>query len=263
MTDLVIMKDRQAVTTSLNLAESFEKEHKNVIQVIESKIQSAENSAHYKKMFALGSYVDSRGREQKMYYMNRDGWTFIAVGFTGRKADSFKLKYIEAFNQMENHIKSGQSKQIDSDLEEIKRMNATARVMNATSRQAKMYMDMAKDATTEVNKALLQDKMEQALSGYHQLEWEIFLLQLDNELHEVKYIGTSQTEISTEIESKGKMVPLVIKKVNNRIIKRQSGGNQPLLMGVNQFVCQEKNNGVDFVVTFTDGKKKEGTWIFE
>ena len=106
-------------------------------------------------------------------------------------------------------------------------------------------------------------KMEQVLSGYHQLEWEIFLLQLDNELHEVKYIGTSQTEISTEIESKGKMVPLVIKKVNNRIIKRQSGGNQPLLMGVNQFVCQEKNNGVDFVVTFTDGKKKEGTWIFE
>ncbi|MGP5428722.1 competence type IV pilus minor pilin ComGF [Enterococcus malodoratus] len=106
-------------------------------------------------------------------------------------------------------------------------------------------------------------KMEQALSGYHQLEWEIFLLQLDNELHEVKYIGTSQTEISTEIESKGKMVPLVIKKVNNRIIKRQSGGNQPLLMGVNQFVCQEKNNGVDFVVTFTDGRKKEGTWIFE
>ncbi|MCD1025740.1 Rha family transcriptional regulator [Enterococcus sp. SMC-9] len=103
--DLVIMKDRQAVTTSLNLAESFEKEHKNVIQVIESKIQSAENSAHYKKMFALGSYKDSRGREQKMYFMNRDGWTFIAVGFTGKKADSFKLKYIDAFNEMEQVIR--------------------------------------------------------------------------------------------------------------------------------------------------------------
>lgn len=105
MMDLVIMKDRQAVTTSLNLAESFEKEHKNVIQVIESKIQSAENSAHYKKMFALGSYKDSRGREQKLYFMNRDGWTFIAVGFTGKKADLFKLKYIEAFDEMEKHIK--------------------------------------------------------------------------------------------------------------------------------------------------------------
>ena len=105
MENLVIMKDQQAVTTSLNLAESFEKEHKNVIQAIEAKIQSAENSAHYEKMFALGSYRDSRGREQKMYYMNRDGWTFIAVGFTGKKADAFKLKYIEAFNQMENHIR--------------------------------------------------------------------------------------------------------------------------------------------------------------
>ncbi len=106
-------------------------------------------------------------------------------------------------------------------------------------------------------------KMERAMSGYHQLEWEIFLLQLDNELSEVNYIGTTQTEISTEIEDKGRVVPLVIKKVNRRIIKRQSGGNQPLLTGVDQFVCQEKNHGVDFIVTFTDGKKKEGTWIFE
>lgn len=104
MTDLVIMKDRQAVTTSLNLAESFEKQHKHVLEAIESKIQSAENSAYYEKMFALGSYIDSRGREQKMYYMNRDGWTFIAVGFTGKKADSFKLKYIDAFNEMEIRI---------------------------------------------------------------------------------------------------------------------------------------------------------------
>lgn len=105
MGNLVIMKDQQAVTTSLNLAESFEKQHKHVLEAIETKIQSAENSAHYEKMFALGSYRDSRGREQKMYYMNRDGWTFIAVGFTGKKADAFKLKYIEAFNQMEDHIK--------------------------------------------------------------------------------------------------------------------------------------------------------------
>lgn len=54
MTNLVIMKDQQAVTTSLNLAESFEKEHKNVIQAIESKIQSAENSAHYEKCLPWG-----------------------------------------------------------------------------------------------------------------------------------------------------------------------------------------------------------------
>lgn len=105
MTNLVIMKDKRAVTTSLQIAEGFDKQHKNVIQVIEEKIQSAENSAHYKLMFAEGDYKDSRGRIQKLYYMNRDGFTFIAMGFTGNKADDFKLKYIQAFNRMEAEIK--------------------------------------------------------------------------------------------------------------------------------------------------------------
>jgi len=106
-------------------------------------------------------------------------------------------------------------------------------------------------------------KMELSLSGYHQLEWEVFLLQLDNELDGAEYVKTTQNEISTRVEDKGTMVPLIIQKVNKRIIKRQSGGNQPLLTGVDQFVCQEKNHGVDFIVTFTDGKKKAGTWIFK
>ncbi|WP_235042976.1 Rha family transcriptional regulator [Enterococcus faecium] len=105
MQELVILKNKEAVTTSLQVAEAFEKQHKNVIQAIEDKIQSAENSAHYQQMFAVGSYEDSRGRKQKIYYMNRDGFTFIAMGFTGRKADEFKLKYIKAFNEMEKSIK--------------------------------------------------------------------------------------------------------------------------------------------------------------
>lgn len=105
MSNLVITKDRQAVTTSLDIAENFEKQHKHVIEAIESKIQSAENSAHYKTMFSEGIYQDSRNRNQKMYYMNRDGFAFIAFGFTGKKADDFKIKYIDAFNQMEQHIK--------------------------------------------------------------------------------------------------------------------------------------------------------------
>ncbi|WP_427814324.1 Rha family transcriptional regulator [Enterococcus sp. 22-H-5-01] len=105
MTDLVIMKDRQAVTTSLQIAEAFDKYHKDVLEAIDSKLQSAENSAHYQNMFAEGEYKDSRGRTQRLYYMNRDGFVFVAMGFNGRKADAFKLKYIEAFNQMEEHIK--------------------------------------------------------------------------------------------------------------------------------------------------------------
>lgn len=184
MTDLVIMKDRQAVTTSLNLAESFEKEHKNVIQVIESKIQSAENSAHYKNMFALGSYVDSRGREQKMYYMNRDGWTFIAVGFTGRKADSFKLKYIEAFNQMEKHIKQQlDTSNLSPELQfmnsvvkslakqELETKRIETKVDNITEIVALNSTDWRKDSRALINKMA---KTQGGYGAYQEIQADIY-----------------------------------------------------------------------------------------
>ena len=107
MNNLVIMKDQQAVTSSLQVAESFGKQHKNVIQTIEDKMSTAENSALL-NMFSEGTYKASNGKQNKMYYMNRDGFTFIAMGFTGAKADTFKLKYIEAFNQLENEHKQHQ-----------------------------------------------------------------------------------------------------------------------------------------------------------
>lgn len=105
MNELVIMKEQQAVTSSLQVAEGFEKRHSDVIRAIEDKVHSTQNSAQYEEMFAIGSYRDTSGKQNKLYYMNRDGFTFIAMGFTGAKADQFKLKYIAAFNQMENHIK--------------------------------------------------------------------------------------------------------------------------------------------------------------
>lgn len=98
--ELVIMHDRQAVTTSLQVAENFEKEHKNVLQSIKNLV--AENSAT-KDMFVEGTYVN-RGKEYPMAYMNRDGFSLLAMGFTGKKALQFKLKYIDAFNQMEKQL---------------------------------------------------------------------------------------------------------------------------------------------------------------
>ncbi|MBH5331699.1 Rha family transcriptional regulator [Lactiplantibacillus plantarum] len=105
MNDLVIMKDKQAVTSSLQVAEIFEKNHRDVLEVIRTKMHSAEFSAQYQKMFVEGSYKDKSGKSNPMYYMNRDGFSFVAFGFTGKKADAFKLKYIEAFNSMEEQVK--------------------------------------------------------------------------------------------------------------------------------------------------------------
>ena len=119
MNNLVIMYNKQAVTTSLVLAEAFGKQHKNVIQAIEAKISTAENSALLKTMFVEDSYTASNGKQNKMYYLNRDGFTFIAMGFTGEKADEFKLKYIDAFNQMEEQIKNKSQFRLPTNLTEM------------------------------------------------------------------------------------------------------------------------------------------------
>lgn len=102
MTDLVIMKDRQAVTSSLNVAENFDKKHQHVLRDIDALEKDVSN---FGQMFVEGNEPDSYGRDRRVVYMNRDGFTILAMGFTGKKALQFKLKYIEAFNQMEEHIK--------------------------------------------------------------------------------------------------------------------------------------------------------------
>jgi anti-repressor protein len=96
------MHNKQAVTTSLRVAEVFGKDHKNVIQSIENL--AAEKSAA--KFFAESTY-DNRGKQYPMYYMNRDGFTLLAMGFTGKKALQFKIQYIQAFNSMETQIRTG------------------------------------------------------------------------------------------------------------------------------------------------------------
>ena len=104
MNSLVIMKDQQAVTTSLNVAETFERNHRDVLAAIDDlKEGVAEN---YADLFWDDSYIHPQNKQSyRMIFMNRDGFTLLAMGFTGKKALEFKLQYINAFNAMEKHIK--------------------------------------------------------------------------------------------------------------------------------------------------------------
>lgn len=92
--------EEKLVTTSLKVAEVFEKDHKNVLQSIENL--AAEKSAA--KFFTESTY-SSRGKEYPMYEMDRDGFSLLVMGFTGEKALQWKIKYIEAFNAMESELK--------------------------------------------------------------------------------------------------------------------------------------------------------------
>ena len=88
--------------SSREVAERFEKQHKDVLETVRNLI--AENSA-VKNMLFSSTYKTDRGREYPEYLMNRDGFSLLVMGFTGSKALEWKLKYIKAFNKMEETIR--------------------------------------------------------------------------------------------------------------------------------------------------------------
>lgn len=97
-------KDGKILASSREIAIKFEKQNKHVNESIKKLM--VENST-VKSMFIETTYVSSRGREENEYLMDRDGFTLLAMGFTGKKALEWKLKYINAFNLMEEKLKSG------------------------------------------------------------------------------------------------------------------------------------------------------------
>lgn len=104
MTNLVIMKDQQAVTTRLQVAEVFGKEHKVVLKAIDELKEGV--AQNYADLFYEDTYIHPQNKQKyRQIIMNRDGFTLLAMGFTGKKALQFKLQYINAFNEMEKTIK--------------------------------------------------------------------------------------------------------------------------------------------------------------
>ena len=99
MNNLVQIKDNQLITDSLIIAEKFNKQHSHVLRAIELLECSKEFN---ESNFGLISYTDSMNRSKKKYEITRDGFFFLAMSFTGKTAASFKEKFIQAFNKMEN-----------------------------------------------------------------------------------------------------------------------------------------------------------------
>ncbi len=102
MNEIVLStKSGEPVASSRQVAENFGKEHKDTLESIR-QILAAENSAT-KSMFYETTF-ENRGKQYPMYLMNRDGFTLLAMGFTGKAALEWKLKYIAAFNEMEKKL---------------------------------------------------------------------------------------------------------------------------------------------------------------
>ncbi len=138
------VNDILTVSTT-QIAEHFEKQHKDVIKATENLIKetSAQNFAN---LFIESTYLDKYGRAQKSYECTRDGFTLLAMGFTGKKALEWKLKYIKAFNKMEQTIKTSykalSERQIKAseDRSQAMLINAKARLMKEQNKRIELMI---------------------------------------------------------------------------------------------------------------------------
>lgn len=102
MTDIILStQNGEPVASSRQIAENFGKEHKDVLRAIENI--KAQNCA-LTSMFFEATYTAGTGKAYPMYLMNRDSFSLLVMGFTGKAALEWKLKYIAAFNAMEKQL---------------------------------------------------------------------------------------------------------------------------------------------------------------
>ena len=119
MNELVVVRNDVLVTDSRTVAEYFGKKHKNVIRDVENIIDDLKaidveetaplcdglKNEPVKEMFFVDTYIDAKGESRKMYWLTEDGFTLLAMGFTGVKALKVKLAFIAEFNRMRNALR--------------------------------------------------------------------------------------------------------------------------------------------------------------
>ena len=105
MNNIVLIKNQSAITTSILVAEKFERNHRDILRAIKKLDCSSDFT---ERNFTLSEYEDSTGRKLPMYQMTKDGFIFLVMGFTGSKAAKFKEDYINAFNEMLDYINNEQ-----------------------------------------------------------------------------------------------------------------------------------------------------------
>lgn len=101
------VQNNQITCSSLDIANHFEKEHKDVLRSIRNLDCPAEFT---ERNFALSEFKDPTGRKLPCYEITRDGFSFLCMGFTGKKAAVWKVAYINAFNEMEARLLNNRPK---------------------------------------------------------------------------------------------------------------------------------------------------------
>lgn len=154
MNELITVVNDKPVVSSRQVAESFEKQHKHIMESIREVETSVENPAN---LFSKSKYLDSYKREQDEYLLTRDGFSLLAMGFTGQKALTWKLRYIEAFNLMEAELNTPEKimaralRIADEELKKLKLTNSKLTTENMIMAPKADYFDEMVDRNLLTN----------------------------------------------------------------------------------------------------------------
>jgi Rha family phage regulatory protein len=111
----LVLADGRFVCDSRDIAAHFSKQHKNVLQSIDKIME--ELGEFGRLNFQPISYLDNSSRRQRAFCLTRDGFSILAMGFTGDAALAWKVKYIDAFNAMETELRRVSPASLPSDVE--------------------------------------------------------------------------------------------------------------------------------------------------
>lgn len=174
----LVAKDGLVFANSLDVAKVFEKQHKHVMQKIEKFSDRA------KANFRPSAYIDSTGRGLPMYEMNRDGFTFLVMGFTGEKAENFKLDFIDGFNALEKEVRTLQNPQtnqiqfLQGMLDAIGTMDSRVTTLEQNRRlenwQEKELLDLKNKKVYELCKKHDFENDEAMIKKLHSRVWNAF-----------------------------------------------------------------------------------------
>lgn len=176
--------EAKPATTSLRVAEYFEKNHRDVLRGIREVLDKT-SSEFGQRNFAQSSYTNEQGKEQPMYLLTRDGFMIVAMSYTGEKAMQLKEAYINAFNEMERKL-SNEAPQ--TYLEALKALVAS------------------EEAKLEAQKALA---IEQEAHGFTKETLHLTEAQRDKAVREKAWIGTKREATAMQTAS------LATRRANN------------------------------------------------
>lgn len=146
MTDIILStQNGEPVASSLQIAESFEKRHDHVMRGIEDILRGLPKNGDTPMFYKTEYTHEQNGQTYPMYLMNRDGFSLLVMGFTGKAALEWKLKYIQAFNEMEKKLNAPQMPKLS------KEMQALFLLDDRTQRQEQRLTALENTMTVDYN----------------------------------------------------------------------------------------------------------------